>query len=157
MTWTNLLFFIATFLGMEGVAWFTHKYIMHGLLWYLHEDHHDRKPGAFEKNDLFFVIFAVPSFFLIKNGVQQGFDYKAAIGFGIMAYGFVYSVIHDVIIHQRVKWLSRSNNVYIMAIRKGHKIHHKHLGKEHGECFGMLLVPFKYFQEAKKAKMNLSN
>ena len=27
-----------------------------------------------------------------------------------------------------------------------HKIHHKHLGKKDGECFGMLVVPFKYFK-----------
>jgi beta-carotene 3-hydroxylase len=25
-------------------------------------------------------------------------------------------------------------------------MHHKHLGKEEGECFGMLWVPFKYYQ-----------
>jgi beta-carotene 3-hydroxylase len=37
------------------------------------------------------------------------------------------------------------------AIRKAHKVHHKHLGKEDGECFGMLVVPFKYYKEAKKA------
>ncbi|MFI0492282.1 MAG: beta-carotene hydroxylase, partial [Flavobacterium sp.] len=28
----------------------------------------------------------------------------------------------------------------------GHKVHHKHLGKQNGECFGMLFVPFKYFK-----------
>jgi beta-carotene 3-hydroxylase len=26
-------------------------------------------------------------------------------------------------------------------------MHHKHLDKEDGECFGMLMVPFKYFKE----------
>jgi len=32
-------------------------------------------------------------------------------------------------------------------------MHHKHLGKEEGECFGMLIVPFKYLrQEIQKAK-----
>ena len=25
---------------MEFVAWATHKYLMHGLLWKLHQDHH---------------------------------------------------------------------------------------------------------------------
>jgi len=29
-----------TFLAMEWVAWAAHKYIMHGFLWNLHEDHH---------------------------------------------------------------------------------------------------------------------
>ena len=31
---------IITFLFMEFVAWFAHKYIMHGFLWFLHKDHH---------------------------------------------------------------------------------------------------------------------
>jgi len=47
--------------------------------------------------------------------------------------------------------MRNTNSVYFKALRKGHKVHHKHLGKEEGECFGMLLVPFKYFREAKKA------
>jgi beta-carotene 3-hydroxylase len=34
-------------------------------LWYLHKDHHQVEPGFFEKNDAFFVIFAVPSILLI--------------------------------------------------------------------------------------------
>jgi beta-carotene 3-hydroxylase len=32
-------------------------------------------------------------------------------------------------------------------VRRAHKMHHKHLGKDHGECFGMLFVPFKYFRK----------
>ena len=30
--------------------------------------------------------------------------------------------------------------------RRAHKMHHKHLGKKDSECFGMLIVPFKYFK-----------
>ena len=59
--------------------------------------------------------------------------------------------VHDVFIHQRFKWLRRSDRPYFKAIRKAHKVHHKHLGKEDGECFGMLWVPFKYYREARKA------
>jgi beta-carotene 3-hydroxylase len=29
-------------------------------------------------------------------------------------------------------------------------VHHKHLGPEQGECFGMLLVPWKYVRESMK-------
>jgi beta-carotene 3-hydroxylase len=29
-------------------------------------------------------------------------------------------------------------------------MHHKHLGKEHGECFGMLLVPFRFYIDSRK-------
>ena len=45
---------LLTFFTMEGITWLTHKYVMHGFLWYLHEDHHQPTPGFFEKNDAFF-------------------------------------------------------------------------------------------------------
>ena len=49
-----ILIFFGTFSIMEFMAWFTHKYIMHGLLWNLHEDHHQPTGKLFQKNDLFF-------------------------------------------------------------------------------------------------------
>lgn len=153
MTWFYfILVLIATFLIMEGVTWLTHKYVMHGFLWYLHRDHHQVEPGFFEKNDAFFVIFAVPSMLCIAYGVSGGTWWLAAIGFGIMAYGFAYFLVHDVIIHQRFKWFSRSKNTYVRAIRWAHKMHHKHLNKEHGESFGMLYVHKKYWEKVLRDK-----
>jgi beta-carotene 3-hydroxylase len=73
------------------------------------------------------------------------------IGYGIAMYGFAYFLVHDVYIHRRFKWLRDIDNPYFMAIRKAHKVHHKHLGKEDSECFGMLLVPKKYYLEAKNS------
>ena len=46
----------ATFFIMEGITWLTHKYVMHGFLWYLHEDHHNPDKSFFEKNDFFFLM-----------------------------------------------------------------------------------------------------
>ncbi|MFN7279909.1 MAG: beta-carotene hydroxylase, partial [bacterium] len=107
----TIIYFIAvlllTFFAMEGITWATHKWVMHGFLWYLHRDHHQVEPGFFEKNDAFFVIFAIPSMLLIMFGSQDGMWWMQAIGFGIMAYGFAYFLVHDVIIHQRFKWFSR--------------------------------------------------
>lgn len=141
-----ILVTLGTFLAMEGVTWLTHKFVMHGFLWYLHEDHHQPKyQGIFEKNDAFFVIFAVPSIALFYFGVNPELNYLFFIGLGIMMYGSAYFLIHDVLIHQRFKWFKNTKNKYLVGLRKAHKIHHKHLGKEHGECFGMLYVPFKYF------------
>jgi beta-carotene 3-hydroxylase len=138
---------------MEFVAWFTHKYIMHGFLWNLHDDHHNKDTEKFfEKNDSFFLIFAVPSFFLILFGTLAGLDYRFWIGIGIAAYGFAYFLVHDVFIHRRFNFFRNSDNVYLRAIRKAHKVHHKHLGREDGECFGMLIVPVKYFVEAIKSR-----
>jgi len=56
---------------MELVAWATHKYLMHGLLWKLHKDHHVvDKNNKFQKNDFFFLIFAIPSIILIYIGYE---------------------------------------------------------------------------------------
>ena len=70
-------------------------------------------------------------------------------GFGIMAYGFAYFIVHDVIIHQRFKWFKNTDNSYLRGLRKAHKVHHKNMGKTESQCFGMLFVPFKYFKNAK--------
>ena len=138
---------IAVFLLMECVTWLTHKYIMHGLMWYFHEDHHQPKYAhVFERNDIFFVIFAIPSIVLFYYGVEGGVNYLFFIGLGITIYGICYFLIHDVLIHQRFKWFKNTKNKYLIGLRKAHKVHHKHLGKEHGECFGMLFVPFKYYK-----------
>lgn len=142
-----LLVCLFTFLTMEGITWLTHKYVMHGFLWYLHEDHHQPKyQGIFEKNDLFFVIFAIPSILLFYFGLEPVLNFKFFIGLGIFLYGLAYFLIHDVLIHQRFKWFKRTKNPYLVGLRKAHKVHHKHLGKEDGECFGMLYVPLKYFR-----------
>ena len=104
--------FIITFCIMEFMAWFTHKYIMHGFLW-----------------------------------SYEGFWYGLPIGFGIMAYGASYFIVHDIFIHQRFKLFRKANNWYAKGVRRAHKIHHKNLNKDKSECFGMLIVPLKYFKK----------
>ena len=138
---------------MEIITWLTHKYVMHGFLWYFHEDHHRPKyTTVFEKNDLFFVIFAIPSSLFIVSGIQHQFNYLFFIGLGILFYGICYFIVHDVIIHQRFKWFKNIKWRYLKALRKAHKMHHKQLGKHGGESFGMLLVPWKYFNEKYSSK-----
>jgi beta-carotene 3-hydroxylase len=151
----GLLITLSTYIVMEGITWCTHKYVMHGLMWYFHEDHHQPKGRFFEKNDAFFLIFAVPSCLLIIFGSIAQFDWRFYVGIGILLYGLSYFLIHDVLIHQRFDWFSRTDNVYFRAIRKAHKVHHKHLNKEDGECFGMLYVPKKYFLEAAAYRKNI--
>lgn len=140
---------LGTFLTMEGITWLTHRYVMHGFLWYLHEDHHKKGPGFFEKNDAFFLIFAVPSWLCLMYGLQLEMYWMAAIGAGIAMYGMAYFLVHEVIIHQRFKWFTRSNNTYVRVIRWAHKMHHKHIDKEDGESFGMLFVARKYWDKVR--------
>ena len=149
----SILVFISiallTFFLMEGITWLTHRFVMHGFLWYLHEDHHKKGTGFFEKNDAFFLIFAIPSWLCIMLGLQYQVYWAAAIGAGIALYGFAYFVVHEVIIHQRFKFFTRSNNTYIRTIRWAHKMHHKHLEKQEGESFGMLFVAKQYWDKVK--------
>lgn len=138
--------FTATFGIMEFMAWIIHKYIMHGILWSLHRDHHHKDHNSwFERNDAFFLFFAGLSMFFLMF-VKNYFWLATPIGLGILAYGIAYFVVHDIFIHQRFKWLRTIDNAYARGLRRAHKIHHKHLGKEKGENFGMLLVPKKYFK-----------
>lgn len=143
-----ILIFLATYCFMEFMAWFTHKYIMHGFLWSLHSDHHKKDHDSwFERNDAFFIFYAIVSigcFLLWKYDI---FWAGLPIGIGIFAYGLSYFLVHDIFIHQRFKLFRNANNWYAKGVRRAHKIHHKHIGKEDGECFGMLFVPFKYFKK----------
>lgn len=151
MSW---LFYIgcifAAYIGMEFMAWFTHKYIMHGILWKWHEDHHkpDLKEGFFEKNDRFFLVFAIPSALCYMFGsLYQDYRFLLFIGIGISLYGLTYFLIHDVYIHQRFKWFRQLDGKYSRAILRAHGAHHAIQTKEDGESFGLLIVALKYFKK----------
>src|SRR5690606_40863627 len=146
----NILIVLLAFVAMEGVAWLSHKYLMHGLFWRLHRGHHQKQySGFFEHNDFFFFVFAIPGIICLYFGMENGYNALFWIGLGITMYGMAYFLLHDIFIHQRFKFLRNTDNSYFRAIRRAHKVHHKHLGKDEGECFGMLWVPLKYFREAK--------
>ncbi|WP_338378292.1 sterol desaturase family protein [uncultured Flavobacterium sp.] len=143
----QIIVFILTFCIMEFMAWFTHKYVMHGFLWSLHADHHKKDHDSwFERNDAFFIFYAIVSITCFYTWSIGSFDLGLAIGLGILAYGIAYFLVHDIFIHQRFKLFRNANNRYAKAVRRAHKMHHKHIGKEKGECFGMLVVPWKYFK-----------
>lgn len=147
----NISIVLIAFAGMEVVAWLTHKYVMHGLLWHLHSDHHRKESNSFlERNDFFFLIFALPGILCLLLGSMNDFNFLFWTGLGITLYGFAYFMVHDIFIHQRFRIFSRTESWYLKAIRRAHKMHHKHTGKEDGECFGMLWVPFKYYKDALK-------
>jgi len=99
-----------------------------------------------ERNDYFFAIFAIPTIAMMYYGTVNNFNAYFYISVGITLYGMAYFFVHDIFIHQRFKLLRDTQNPYLLAIRRAHKQHHKHTGKEMGECFGFLWVPVKYFK-----------
>lgn len=137
---------------MEFVAWLAHKYVMHGFLWIWHEDHHRphyEKKGFFEKNDLFFLVFAIPSASCYIFGSATPHFWVFFIGVGISIYGLIYFLIHDVYIHRRFKWFQQLDSPYSRAILRAHGAHHAKHEKEDGESFGLLWVHKKYFGKRK--------
>ncbi len=146
---TNVLLIVFAFFFMEGVAWFTHKYIMHGVLWSWHKSHHEQRHGIFELNDLFAVVFGSIGAALIIYG-SLNFDFRFFLGLGISFYGIAYFLVHDIFVHQRLKMFKNTNSIYFKAMRFAHKIHHKTSTKDGAEAFGFLFVPKRYIKKYQK-------
>lgn len=150
----SIIIVIATFCFMEFMAWATHKYVMHGFMWYFHIDHHQPKKNyKFQKNDVFFLIFALPAIILLFLGHENWMtDWRFAIGVGISLYGMAYFLVHDILIHRRFPWFQKWDTPYLRAIRRAHQAHHSYRDRFDGVCFGMLLAPRKYFKEANSSR-----
>jgi len=140
-----LLIAAGTFLFWEFVAWSTHKYVMHGILWNWHKSHHTVHKHALERNDLFAVVFSIPSIALIYLATYREFNpYLLSVGIGIFSYGAFYLVFHDIIVHQRIKWRPKKRSRYLQRMINAHYIHHSKHSKEGCEAFGFLIAPKKY-------------
>ena len=138
---------IVLYIAMEGVAWLSHRYLMHGMLWIWHKDHHQKDPSSFfELNDLFFIIYAVPSAILIICGLAYNLAFGLGAGFGIALYGITYFLVHDVFIHKRIRIKLPFMGWYFKAVYRAHLAHHGTLTKEGAEYFGLLYIPRKFFR-----------
>jgi beta-carotene 3-hydroxylase len=146
---------IITFLFWEGVAWFTHKYIMHGILWTWHKSHHSVHDHTLEKNDWFAVVFSIPSIALFYYATIPTFNpYALACAIGILGYGIFYIVFHDIIVHQRIRWRIAYKSSYLKRMINAHYTHHRKHTKEGCEAFGFLYAPKKYAVTDLKLKKN---
>jgi beta-carotene 3-hydroxylase len=138
----ELLIFFATILGMEGFAYAAHRWLMHGPGWFLHASHHRVRAGLFELNDLYAVIFAMPSIVLIDLGVSQGWGGAAtATGAGIAAYGAIYFLFHDWVVHRRLPHRIVPRSAYFKRIVQAHRLHHVVESKRGTVSFGFLYAP----------------
>jgi len=137
---TFIIIFLSFVLIMEAVAWLSHKYIMHGWLWSWHQSHHEPRTGIFEKNDLFGIFFSIPSIILIYVGVNHWLPALAA-GLGILAYGLIYFLYHDILVHRRIDTGWRPKKGYFARIVQAHRLHHAVKSKEGCVSFGFIFAP----------------
>ncbi len=148
----NILVAIGAFLFMEFIAWSNHKFVMHGFLWKWHKDHHindHRKMNnpellfirGFEKNDLFFLVYAIPAIILLICGFAFSISILIALGIGISAYGLTYFLIHDVMIHRRlnIPFLFNPKNKYLKSIINAHIAHHRGKNVHDFNNYGLLI------------------
>ena len=145
--------FILTVLFMEGFAYVAHRWMMHGPGWFLHKSHHRPRTGTFELNDLYAVIFAVPSISLFWYGIGLGHGALYAwMGGGIAAYGAIYFGFHDVIVHKRIGHRYLPKSTYMKRIMQAHRLHHVVETKDGTVSFGFLWAPKPEVLKAQLAK-----
>ncbi len=134
----RILIVLVTVAAMECVAWSAHKYIMHGWGWAWHRDHHEPHDGFFEKNDLFGLVGAGVAITLFTIGYFYS-NPLWWVAMGITAYGLIYTLIHDGLVHQRfMRWVPRRG--YAKRLVQAHKLHHATIGKEGGVSFGFVIA-----------------
>jgi beta-carotene 3-hydroxylase len=136
-----ILVAVAGFLAMEGIAWLSHRYIMHGFGWGWHRTHHEPRTGRFERNDLyalFGVALSVGLFLLAGRLQSPGLQALAA---GVTAYGLMYAFVHDGLVHQRWPFRYMPRNSYLRRLVQAHRLHHAVRSQDGAVSFGFLIVP----------------
>ncbi len=130
--------FLSGLVGMEGVAWATHRFLMHGPLWLLHRSHHEPRTGRFELNDLFALYFSLPSIALIVWGGLGWWPAKW-LGWGMTAYGLIYALFHDGLVHGRFR--SPLPLKLMKRLVQAHRMHHAVATKRGCVSYGFLWAP----------------
>lgn len=141
----SIAVFFATAVFWEFVAFFMHKYVMHGIGWYFHEDHHISSGRKLQRNDFYTLLFALISFLAIFLGLNYKLILLASFGFGVALYGTGYFLFHDIMFHRRIKAIKfKPKNPYLVRIINAHRIHHGTVTKLHAKSFGFLYTPKNY-------------
>lgn len=136
----NVLIVVATVAAMEAVARYSHEYIMHGWGWGWHKSHHEIEGHTFERNDLYAVVFAIPSVLLIYLGsVHQ--HWILWVGVGMTAYGVLYFLAHDALVHNRWPFRLIPKGKYLKRVVQAHRMHHAVRTRLGCVSFGFLYAP----------------
>lgn len=139
----NWVLILASFAGMEIASWLIHRYLMHGPLWFIHKTHHEKTKGVLEFNDLFSLFFgSIAAALMILGAATQSTPFW--IGLGITLYGLCYFILHDILIHRRLKFGGWPKKGYLRWMIKAHQAHHKSIEKDGSESFGLFWFDEKF-------------
>jgi len=142
----NALLILVGFIGMEAVTYVVHRFVMHGLLHSLHVSHHRNAAAAYankapEPNDVFPLAFSV----VVVVGLWAGFNVTGAAWLlpllvGVSIYGAVYTIVHDGVIHGRIRWMKRINLAWSARLAAAHREHHRANSEPYGMLFPTLTM-----------------
>ncbi len=143
MAWiTNASIVLVTVVLMEPVAWFAHRYIMHGFAWAWHKSHHQPSGSVLQMNDLFGLIFACLAIVAMAIGwFVPGWGWLYWVGAGIAVYGMFYFVLHDVLVHKRIALGWRPKKGYLARLIEAHHLHHASAVRTRSVSYGFLYAP----------------
>lgn len=147
-----VVFIVLGFIGMEIISYGLHRWIFHGILWKIHESHHTPNHGLFELNDVFSLVFAAISVWLMVTGAESMHTSPAfGIGTGIAIYGLLYFIIHDLFTHKRFLPF-KTENWFMKLVRRAHQRHHQDVGKKGNEPYGLFLFPYDKYPVKKRKR-----
>lgn len=130
--------FLLTLIGMEFVAGWVHRHVMHGVGWAWHQSHHVPRSRGWEKNDVFALFFAPVAAGLVILGARTSWTGLWGVGMGMTAYGLLYALVHDGLVHQRWPFRFHPRRGYLKRLVQAHRLHHASGGKEGAVSFGFL-------------------
>jgi beta-carotene 3-hydroxylase len=125
----------AAFVAMEFFSYVVHRFVYHGLAWFIHKSHHTPRTGVFEWNDIFPAIFATATIaFTMYSLGESGAPEFTAAAVGITAYGIVYFIVHDLYVHRRMKRFP-VKIAFLANVKRAHAVHHRFGGEPYGLLF----------------------
>jgi len=136
---------ILSFVVMEIFSYAVHRWLFHGVLWRVHQTHHQSSKFFLELNDVFSIVFAFVSIGLMLFAEKPLLDSLAfPMGLGIAIYGFVYFITHDFFTHRRFLPFKSTNKI-LLTIRHAHQRHHQTTEKTGIEPFGLFVFDYAKF------------
>ena len=126
--------------AMDLWAAFLHGFAWHGVLWAIHRTHHAPRRGRFERNDALSGLHAPIAVVLIIGGsrAHAGLlrDAALGVGAGMTAFGALYLLIHDGLVHARLPVQRLATLPVLRAIVAAHREHHRCGRAPYGILFG---------------------
>ncbi len=133
-----------TLLLMELWAGLLHRRVWHARLWPLHRTHHRPRRGPLEANDVLSALHAPLAVALVlygcvgKPGAAR--ELLFGLGAGMSAFGAMYVVLHDGLVHGRLPVGALLRLRCVRRIVRAHRVHH--LRARGGTPFGFFLGPW---------------